>query len=271
MMLPIKTKQDVQSDELADSQTKDTVESTKTVIEGTQTQASQESNINLNQISNGFRHTKGDRNKIVKGNQYRIKSATAIVQKNHLIYIGRLEKETTEDAVRAHIADVGLSNKSVADDIKLKCRSEHESSFCLSVSSEKSKSVLFDPENWLSGARIRQFKPAHPRKRFTGTSGSELPPRFRNRNRNFISKPVLVSGNRKSAAHYHYDPALSHRDEWPTIQESFYRPRPRRNFTEYGGGYDRVEREYGYNNDDDYWSYDEIKKPRISFGYSLCC
>ena len=34
--LPIKTKQDVQSAELADSQAKDTVESTKTVIEGPQ-------------------------------------------------------------------------------------------------------------------------------------------------------------------------------------------------------------------------------------------
>ena len=92
---------------------------------------------------NGFRHTKVDKI-IVKGNQYRIKSVTSTVQKNLLIYTGRLEKKTTDDAVRAHIADVG----------KLKCRSEM-SHLSVYLSVQKSLKVCYlTRKTGLSGARI---------------------------------------------------------------------------------------------------------------------
>ena len=57
----------------------------------------------------GFRHTNDDRNKIVKG-VFRIKSAssTMLQHSNHLVYIGSLEEGATEDAIWAHVADIGV-------------------------------------------------------------------------------------------------------------------------------------------------------------------
>ena len=54
---------------------------------------------------------------------------------NHLVYVGQVSRDTTEDDMRAHVTDLGISDESVADVIKLSSKDGKQSSFCISVCS----------------------------------------------------------------------------------------------------------------------------------------
>ena len=180
------------------------------------------------QAESGFRHTNTYRNKIVNGGKrkannsqqlnrdqvigssktlHRIESAVtngsskeSISDKNHLVYVGRISKSTTEDAMRAHVADLGIPDEKVADVIKLKSKNLYEASFCISVSCVEAEEKLFDPRNWPEGARIRHFyEKTYNEKTFNKRSQgsrSQLPPRLRR-------KPNLYHRHKREMSYDH--------------------------------------------------------------------
>ena len=81
----------------------------------------------------------------------------------HRVYAGRLSSSTSEDAIRAHLADVGLQNSDIADVVKLKCRNLNESSFCISLNSKVAENKIYDSSLWPEGIRIRPFNSPSPR------------------------------------------------------------------------------------------------------------
>ena len=118
----------------------------------------------------------------------RIKSAVGLVNTpqhqhtaNHLVYVGQVRRETTEDDMRAHVADLGISDESVADVIKLRCKDGKQSSFGISVCSKDAVKTLFSPNNWPEGVRIRTFRPART-KRYNPLPVKQRPPRLRKGN-----------------------------------------------------------------------------------------
>ena len=98
---------------------------------------------------------------------HRIKAASSrnddrqgrISESTHLVYVGHLIKGTSEDAVRAHLADVGLLNSEIADVMKLNCKNPEESSFCISLSTSTAENKVYNSGKWPQGVRIRPFTP----------------------------------------------------------------------------------------------------------------
>ena len=92
--------------------------------------------------------------------EYKIKAATNhATEPSHtfLVYIGKLAKETDEQLLRTHLRDIGIKNADIADVMKLKCKANNETSFCVSLNSEEAKCVVFDINKWPIGVRIRTF------------------------------------------------------------------------------------------------------------------
>ena len=80
-------------------------------------------------------------------------------ESTHLVYVGHLIKGTSEDAVRAHLVDVGLLNSEIADVMKLNCKNPEESSFCISLSTSTAENKVYNSGKWPQGVRIRPFTP----------------------------------------------------------------------------------------------------------------
>ena len=128
-----------------------------------------------------FRHTKATRQKILKGKGpklkqqqnipsptkasngskkiYRVQAAEVCQNQNdtNLLYVGSLERSTSEDSVRAHLVDIGLLNDDILDVMKLKSKNGRQASFCVSVGSKTAVDVIYASDNWPSGVRIRPF------------------------------------------------------------------------------------------------------------------
>ena len=83
----------------------------------------------------------------------------------HLVYVGRLRKETSADDIREHLLHIRFINEDVADVIKLNCKNKQESSFCLSIHGEQAKSIVFSKNKWPEGVRICMFKTTSRRPR----------------------------------------------------------------------------------------------------------
>ena len=191
----------------------------------------------------GFRHTTKDRNRIVKGKgvkqpnssnksnetsksessstsyqspqvgncrgPLRIKSAVVNTPQhqhtaNHLVYVGQVSRETTEDDMRAHVADLGISDESVADVIKLRCKDGKQSSFCISVCSKDAEKNLFSTNNWPEGVRIRTFRPART-KRYNPLPVKQRPPRLRKGNGQSTNTPNVYQNehSNKTRSRFH--------------------------------------------------------------------
>ena len=142
---------------------------------------------------NGFRYPTSYRNKLLKGSKpdfsqktmceqisgnsqavHRIQSAETTKsspepqdnnsKENHSVYVGHIHKNTTEDNIRAHVADIGIQLENITEVKKLKCKSLKMSLFCISVNAPDTQEKLYDANNWPMGVRIRQFHPANDRR-----------------------------------------------------------------------------------------------------------
>ena len=125
-------------------------------------------------INSGFRHTSKQRRDIQRGLQvsqnflanqkdicgasegnHRITSAEK--QGTTMVYVGRLNSNTTEDDLRAHLHDIEVNQ--VADVVKLRNKRHGvESSFCVSLNNLDSAEKIFRPQNWPSGIIVRPFR-----------------------------------------------------------------------------------------------------------------
>ena len=81
-----------------------------------------------------------------------------------LIYVGKLKSNTSTNAMRRHLLDIGVINEDLADVIKLNCKNSNENSFCISLNHDAAVRTVFDADNWPSGVRLRPFNPAAPKK-----------------------------------------------------------------------------------------------------------
>ena len=127
----------------------------------------------------GFRHTQSYRKKLVNGKINSIhstkkvnitgtskKSFRVISAENPpsterssdsstcLLYVGRLAQGTSEDDLRAHLIDSGVSNDKIADVIKLKNRNSLESSFCISLCDSETEKIIYDSNKWPEGVCV---------------------------------------------------------------------------------------------------------------------
>ena len=74
-----------------------------------------------------------------------------------MVYVGRLNSNTTEDDMRAHLHDIEVNQ--VADVVKLRNKRHGvESSFCVSLNNLDSAEKIFRPQNWPSGIIVRPFR-----------------------------------------------------------------------------------------------------------------
>ena len=130
----------------------------------------------------GFRHTQSYRKKLVNGKINSTQSTkkvniTGTSQKffrvmsaenrpstrrssdssTCLLYVERLAQGTSEDDLRAHLIDSGVSNDKTADVIKLKTRNRLESSFCISLCDSETENIIYDSNKCPEGVRVHPF------------------------------------------------------------------------------------------------------------------
>ena len=72
------------------------------------------------------------------------------------IYLGNMANNTTDVHIRDHLRAIGVSN--VSDVLNLKCRINGQTSFCVSVDTQNDEDIMYKPENWPTGVRVRPFK-----------------------------------------------------------------------------------------------------------------
>ena len=115
--------------------------------------------------------------------QHRIQSAVTVYeqQATSLVYIGGLDKNTSEDEVRSHMLDIGVQNRNIADVLKLKNCSNSDASFCVSLCNKEAEDLVYNSSKWPSGTRIRPFKKKPSLDNRLGFSGprQQRAPRFR--------------------------------------------------------------------------------------------
>ena len=106
---------------------------------------------------------------------------------SHLIYVGRLAQRTSARDLRCHLLQSGVTNEDIADVIKLKCRNEWESSFCISVNTNEAKERVFQENNWPVGVKVRKYNttsnPKHRHRHFRNQPRF-FAPRFSRNDRN---------------------------------------------------------------------------------------
>ena len=172
----------------------------------------------------GFRHTKADRQRILNGSRkkpktvnetesgpnvrhspivgssqspLRIKAATNTSfdqpASTCLVYVGHLSDDTSEDGIRAHLADMGIPNDNIADVIKLRCRNSGESSFCISLDNKKYEQKVYDPSKWPIDVRIRPFKEKNSKRPSRRHRQRFVPPRFHRQRKNETSNNYYTS------------------------------------------------------------------------------
>ena len=183
---------------------------------------------------NGFRHTQSFRRKLLNGSEHRTNPSsyksnmfgtsttqhrvTSITSSQDgvrpkqqttseqlcLVYVGRLTHTTTEDDLRAHLIDSGVSNDNIADVMKLRSRSTRESSFCVSLSNTEAESMIYVPSKWPEGTRIRPFKQKSPKRQQTYNKSQfhSKPPRFRDTTRQRPIRPANSQWYPNHQEHY---------------------------------------------------------------------
>ena len=120
-----------------------------------------------------FQHTSQQRRNILKGAQgkavpkedikgdstesFKIKAAFQSASQTYLIYVGRLQRDTTTQMIREHLKDIQV--RDVADVISLDNRQNRsEASFCVSVNSEASMDKMFQRSLWPVDILVRPFR-----------------------------------------------------------------------------------------------------------------
>ena len=106
--------------------------------------------------------------------QFKVTAASANSEpgtRSYLVYVGKLSKDTDQRLIREHLLQIGVYNEDIADIIQLNCRNENETSFCISIHTHHVRKIIYTPQNWPKGVKIRPFQPAiKPNKRHTSVS-----------------------------------------------------------------------------------------------------
>ena len=76
-----------------------------------------------------------------------------------LVYVGRLAHSTSEQHIREHLTEIGVPHQTVADVLKLKCRNNKETSFCISLSDKNARDIVFDSTKWPSECVLELSNP----------------------------------------------------------------------------------------------------------------
>ena len=113
--------------------------------------------------------------------QHRVKSVQQdqLSQPTSLVYVGSLTRNTSEEDLRCHLMDIGVSNQNISDVFQLNSRSIKDTSFCVSLCDRQAEYLVYNPSNWPSGTRIRPFKKRPNRRKPYQRSHHATGPRFR--------------------------------------------------------------------------------------------
>ena len=66
-------------------------------------------------------------------------------------------EKTSDRDIRNHLVELGIKNSNVADVIKLDCKKEYESSFCISIHGDQNKHIVLSEKSWPEGVRVRPY------------------------------------------------------------------------------------------------------------------
>ena len=153
-----------------------------------------------------FRHSRANRKNILKRpkpKKIRPASETKTRElQTKLVYCGKLSFDTEVESIRAHLLDIGVNNDDIADIMKLRCRTENETSFCVSLNSSEAEKIVINSDNWPAGIRVRTYNRVSVHKKNSNSKSSyyRQPPRFQKR---------YHSGN---VTHCLYGSDFQHRD-----------------------------------------------------------
>ena len=84
-------------------------------------------------------------------------------QQTHLVYVGKLSQDTTDDDHRAHIIHTSVEPDDIADIMKLRSQKNNESFYCLYLNTEEAESLVFNQQIWAPGIRVCSLHPRQKR------------------------------------------------------------------------------------------------------------
>ena len=88
---------------------------------------------------------------------FKISGASEDVQRgSRNIYVGKVKAATSTKDMRDHLRDIGVSH--VSDVLELSCKVIGQTSFCITVDTAVDEDLIFKPNSWSSGIRIRPYK-----------------------------------------------------------------------------------------------------------------
>ena len=88
---------------------------------------------------------------------FKISGASGDVQRgSRNIYVGKVKAATSTKDMRDHLRDIGVSH--VSDVLELSCKVIGQTSFCITVDTAVDEDLIFKPNSWPSGIRIRPYK-----------------------------------------------------------------------------------------------------------------
>ena len=125
------------------------------------------------ELENEFRLSSRERRKIRSGSKvkasnraeikgsaatgFKISGASEDVQRgSRNIYVGKVKAATSTKDMRDHLRDIGVSH--VSDILELSCKVIGQTSFCITVDTAVDEDLIFKPNSWPSGIRIRPYK-----------------------------------------------------------------------------------------------------------------
>ena len=125
------------------------------------------------ELENEFRLSSRERQKIRSGSKvkasnraeikgsaatgFKISGASGDVRRgSRNIYVGKVKAATSTKDMRAHLRDIGVSH--VSDVLELSCKVIGQTSFCITVDTAVDEDLIFEPNSWPSGIRIRPYK-----------------------------------------------------------------------------------------------------------------
>ena len=138
---------------------------------------------------NPFRHTDKEGKNILRKPRPKpveklkpvaIKPSKQSSARTYLVYIGKLDRDTSEDSVRCHLAEIGIDSDDIADIIKLKSKNNDESSFCISLNTMEANEAVLADNQWPKGIRVRKYFRDFKSMTYSRNK-SEKSPRFRNK------------------------------------------------------------------------------------------
>ena len=122
-----------------------------------------------------------------------------------------MKAATSTKDIRDHLRDIGVSH--VSDVLELSCKVIGQTSFCITVDTAVDEDLIFKPNSWPSGIRIRPYKERSNNKT------------QQNHDRLDTSKSYPRNNYRQGSAHYapRHRPAQPQRDSQQSQRDSHRR------------------------------------------------